>query len=170
MDLIGAGNAVAEVPENVGEYQVLERLGIGGMGIVYLAQQRSPKREVALKVIRPGVTSSTALKRFQYEAELLGRLSHEGIARVYEAGTAQSEGVLVPCFAMEWVICSRSRTQEAWIATAGSHTTSCRVPELGFRRRNSWPARVAGVPCSTCKARPSESNKQPDTSRARPLP
>ena len=103
MDLIGAGNAVAEVPENVGEYQVLERLGIGGMGIVYLAQQRSPKREVALKVIRPGVTSSTTLKRFQYEAELLGRLSHEGIARVYEAGTAQSEGVLVPFFAMEYV-------------------------------------------------------------------
>ena len=42
-----------------------------------------------------------------------------------------------PYFAMEWVICSRSRTQEAWIVTAGSHTTSCRVPGQGYPRRNS---------------------------------
>ena len=103
MDLIGVDAEVMEIPEHVGEYRVLERLGTGGMGIVYLARQESPRREVALKVIRPALISPRALKRFEYEAELLGRLSHEGIARVYEAGTASSGEELVPYFAMEFV-------------------------------------------------------------------
>ncbi|MCH2107589.1 MAG: serine/threonine-protein kinase, partial [Planctomycetes bacterium] len=50
------------------------------------------------------MTSPRALKRFEYEAELLGRLSHEGVARIYEAGTASSEGEVVPFFAMEHVV------------------------------------------------------------------
>ena len=61
-------------------------LGEGGMGVVYLAEQESPRREVALKVIRPGTLSAGTLRRFEYEAQVLGRLRHPGIAQVYEAG------------------------------------------------------------------------------------
>ena len=104
MELLGEDLEVLEVPEQVGEYQVLERLGAGGMGVVYLARQKSPRREVALKVIRAGVSSPRALRRFEYEAELLGRLSHDGIAKIFEAGTAVAGEELVPFFAMERVV------------------------------------------------------------------
>lgn len=76
-------------PESVGSYSVLEVLGRGGMGVVYRARQSRPEREVALKLIRPDLLSSAARARLEREAELLGRLQHPGIARVYEAGYAQ---------------------------------------------------------------------------------
>ena len=104
MQLLGEEVDRVDIPDHIGDYQVLERLGAGGMGIVYLARQKQPRREVALKVIRPGMASARALRRFEYEAELLGRLSHEGIARIHEAGTASSAGELVPFFAMERVV------------------------------------------------------------------
>src|SRR5262249_1515643 len=60
-------------------------------GIVYLAEQESPRRTVALKLIRPGIASRAALRRFKYEADVLGRLHHPYIAQIYEAGTADVE-------------------------------------------------------------------------------
>ena len=56
------------------------------MGAVYEAEQDSPRRTVALKVVRPGLASPALLKRFAHEAQILGRLHHPGIAQVYEAG------------------------------------------------------------------------------------
>ncbi|MFO0828987.1 MAG: serine/threonine-protein kinase [Phycisphaerales bacterium] len=88
------------LPESISGYRVLSRLGEGGMGTVYLAEQNKPRRRVAIKVIRPGVGSGRLLQRFEFEQEVLGRLHHRGIAQIYEAGTA-ADGQ--PYFAMEYV-------------------------------------------------------------------
>lgn len=92
------------VPARIGRYTIVGVLGEGGMGTVYEAQQESPKRAVALKVIRAGYLSPQLLKRFEHESQVLGRLQHSGIAQVYEAGTVQDErGQPVPFFAMEFI-------------------------------------------------------------------
>ncbi len=91
-------------PRRIGRYSVRRRIGAGGMGVVYEAEQDQPKRVVALKVMRPGRDSSAAFERFRREAEILGRLRHPGIAQVIEAGTHKDDaGTEVPYFAMEYV-------------------------------------------------------------------
>lgn len=87
----------------LGAFTIVRTLGIGGMGVVYLAQQEYPHRTVALKLIRTGVASSQALRRFEREAEVLGRLQHAGIAQIYEAGTLDTPHGRQPYFAMEYV-------------------------------------------------------------------
>ncbi len=84
----------------LGHYEVLEVIGQGGMGTVYEAEQDSPRRTVALKVVRPGFASPAIVKRFTHEAQILGRLHHPGIAQVYEAGLADDGQ---PYFAMEFI-------------------------------------------------------------------
>jgi WD40 repeat protein len=84
----------------VGHYRILRHIAEGGMGAVYEAEQDSPRRHVALKVVRPGLASPAVLKRFAHEAQILGRLHHPGIAQVYEAGLA-ADGQ--PFFAMEFI-------------------------------------------------------------------
>src|SRR5215468_3470847 len=92
------------IPSRIGRYSILRILGEGGMGTVYEAEQESPKRAVALKVIRAGHVSPEMLRRFEHESAVLGRLQHPGIAQVYEAGTVQDErGHSVPFFAMEFI-------------------------------------------------------------------
>jgi len=73
------------------------------MGIVYEAEQDQPRRIVALKVIRPGLANSDLLRRFEQEANALGRLQHAGIAQIYEAGTANTGSGPQPYFAMELI-------------------------------------------------------------------
>ena len=87
----------------IAKFRILDILGEGGMGTVYRAEQKRPRRLVALKVIRAGVASPSALRRFEIEAEALARLSHPGIAQVYEVGTAKDEQGKQPYFAMELV-------------------------------------------------------------------
>ena len=89
------------LPEWIGPYRVREILGAGGMSVVYSAQQRSPDREVAIKVIRPGSFGSEAVRRFEQEAELLGRLGHPGIAQIFDAGVHEFAGQGQPYFVME---------------------------------------------------------------------
>ena len=85
-------------------YRLVRLIGQGGMGAVYEAEQASPRRAVALKVIRPGWATPAALRRFDLEAEILGRLEHPGVARIYEAGVGQgADGQAQPFFAMELV-------------------------------------------------------------------
>jgi serine/threonine protein kinase len=91
------------VGRRIGPYRVLREIGSGGMGRVYEAEQESPRRCVALKVMRRGVASRAALRRFEFEVELLARLRHPGIAQVYAAGTFEDHDVQVPYFAMELV-------------------------------------------------------------------
>ena len=91
----------AHVPDRVGAYAVLGLLGEGGMGTVYLGEQRDPfYRRVAIKVIRNGRASASYALRFEHERQILALMSHPGIARVYDAGTT-AEGD--PWFAMEYV-------------------------------------------------------------------
>ncbi len=71
----------------LGDFQILRKLGQGGMGHVYLARQQSLKREVALKFLRKELTDSpTALQRFQAEAEAVARISHPNIVQVHAIG------------------------------------------------------------------------------------
>jgi WD40 repeat protein len=87
-------------PVRIGRYRVLRRIAEGGMGAVYEAEQDSPHRLVALKVIRPGLLSPAMLKRFAQEVDVLGRLRHPGIAQIHEAGMAEDGQ---PFFAMELI-------------------------------------------------------------------
>jgi serine/threonine protein kinase/Tfp pilus assembly protein PilF len=90
--LLAAENLSTDDPADIGDrrigpYQVLGRLGEGGMGVVFEAQQSHPSRRVALKVLRAGVFADAAqLRRFHREAESLGRLNHPGIAAILDAG------------------------------------------------------------------------------------
>jgi hypothetical protein len=73
------------------------------MGAVYEAEQENPHRTVALKVIRAGYADPEMVRRFENEAQALGRLHHPGIAQIYEAGTADTQFGSQPYFAMELV-------------------------------------------------------------------
>jgi WD40 repeat protein/tRNA A-37 threonylcarbamoyl transferase component Bud32 len=87
----------------LGDVTIVGLLGEGGMGRVYEALQGMPYRTVAVKVIRAGMLSAKAVKRFEYEAQLLGRLTHPGIARIYLVGTQPLPGGTVPYFVMEYI-------------------------------------------------------------------
>jgi len=86
-----------------GGFELIRELGEGGMGIVHLAQQRHPRRLVALKMLRAGLASASARHRFERETRLLALLEHPGIARLYEAGELQTPLGAQPYFAMEYV-------------------------------------------------------------------
>jgi len=87
----------------VGGYVVIGGLGRGGMGEVYEAEQASPRRTVALKFVRADGESPETARRFQHEVRVLGRLSHPGVAQIFEAGTADVGGATRPYLAMEVV-------------------------------------------------------------------
>jgi len=95
--------AASHLPHQIGRYRVVRMLGQGGMGTVYEAEQDSPRRRVALKVVRAGLGSRELFKRFERESQALGRLQHPGVAQVYEAGTADTGFGLQPYFAMEFI-------------------------------------------------------------------
>lgn len=84
-------------------YKVLGELGRGAMGVVLLAEQQAPKREVALKVLRPDAMTPMRERRFELETESLAMLKHPGIAPVYACGRFDIDGRTYPYFAMELV-------------------------------------------------------------------
>jgi len=89
-------------PPEVEGYEILHVLGEGGMGIVYLAQQKHPvQRQVALKIVKPGMDSRRVISRFEAERQALAFLDHPNIAQVYDAGTTRDGH---PYFSMEYVI------------------------------------------------------------------
>ncbi|MEL6712709.1 MAG: serine/threonine-protein kinase, partial [Planctomycetota bacterium] len=86
--------------EDVGPYSIQGPLGSGGFALVYAARQREPvTRDVALKVLRPGMDSAEVLARFAAELQAQARMNHEHVARVFDAGTADGR----PYLAMELV-------------------------------------------------------------------
>lgn len=91
------------LPEQIGPYTILSLLGEGGMGVVYEAQQQSPRRTVALKVIRARSLHTKIKKRFQQEADILAKLNHPGIATIYESGIATQDNRKIPFVAMELI-------------------------------------------------------------------
>jgi len=93
----------AALPKRVGPYRVIRLLGEGGMGTVYEAEQETPRRRVAVKVIRSAGMSPSLRRRFEHEIHLLGRLQHPGIAQIFEANTSEWPTDAPPFFAMELV-------------------------------------------------------------------
>jgi thiol-disulfide isomerase/thioredoxin len=100
-------------PTRIGPYTIRRLIDSGGMGNVYEGIQEHPRRPVAIKVMRQGVTSAEALRRFEIEAQLLARLRHPAVAQVYEAGTYESPSGPVPYFAMEYIPAARTITDHA---------------------------------------------------------
>ena len=85
----------------IGNYRLLEELGHGGMGTVYMAQQSQPvKRQVALKVIKPGMDSNEVIARFEAERQALAMMDHPNVAKVLDAGATEAGR---PYFVMELV-------------------------------------------------------------------
>ena len=85
----------------IGPYEVLQQIGEGGFGVVYMAEQQRPvRRKVALKIIKPGMDSQQVIARFEAEQQALALMDHVNIARVLDAGTTDSGR---PYFAMELV-------------------------------------------------------------------
>ncbi len=100
---VGSDAGTATDLERIGPYRILERIGSGGMGSVYLALQANPERRVALKTIRQELASPRLRERFAHEARFLAALEHPGIARVYESGSAMTADGELPYLAMEYV-------------------------------------------------------------------
>ncbi len=91
---LGAGDAV-------GPYRIVRRVGTGGMGDVYLAEQTEPiRRRVAMKIVKPGMDTRAVLARFRQERRTLSLIEHPGVARVYDAGSTERG---LPYFIMEFV-------------------------------------------------------------------
>src|SRR5215472_9680496 len=94
-------SAAIRLGEALGNYRILSRLGEGGMGQVWLAEQTAPlQRQVALKLIRVGMYDDSVLQRFESERQSLASMSHPAIAKVFDAGTTPDGQ---PYFAMEYV-------------------------------------------------------------------
>jgi len=93
------------IPERIGGYRILRKLGDGGMGTVYEAEQQDPQRIVAIKTLQRWHASRPMIRRFRQESQLLGRLQHPGIAHIYEASVhnAGDGSPPLPFFAMELV-------------------------------------------------------------------
>ncbi|MFH1845270.1 MAG: tetratricopeptide repeat protein [bacterium] len=98
---IPRGAAPDLVGTKIGQYRLLEILGSGGMGEVYLAEQEKPiRRKVALKIIKLGMDTKEVIARFQSERQALAMMDHVNIAKIHDAGATQ-EGR--PYFVMEYV-------------------------------------------------------------------
>ncbi|MHC4588215.1 MAG: protein kinase [Planctomycetota bacterium] len=134
----------ARIPDKIGHYRIKRVIAAGGMGIIYEAVQDHPRRTVALKVIKQGIASRSALRRFEYEAQILARLRHPGIAQVYEAGMHDDGSGGTPFFAMEYIAGAKDIVEYAE-AKASTRPASPRSST------SAWP----GPPTRTWPCRPS---------------
>ncbi len=102
IDLSPAEPPLAERPGTlIGPYKLLEQIGEGGMGVVYMADQQAPvRRRVALKIIKAGMDTRQVIARFEAERQALALMDHSNIARVLDAGATDSGR---PYFVMELV-------------------------------------------------------------------
>jgi predicted Ser/Thr protein kinase len=91
------------LPTLLGDYEILALLGRGGAGVVYRARQRGGGRQVALKILRPGLAASGLRERFAREIEVLRALDHPGIARLVDAGVFATPLGDQPYLAMEFL-------------------------------------------------------------------
>jgi eukaryotic-like serine/threonine-protein kinase len=96
------GIPIGEKPgDRIGHYKLLEQIGEGGCGVVFMAEQEEPvRRKVALKIIKPGMDSKSVIARFEAERQVLALMNHPNIAKVFDAGATESGR---PYFVMELV-------------------------------------------------------------------
>lgn len=104
-DMAGDTRVPAErVGDRIGQYKLLERIGEGGFGRVFMAEQQRPvSRRVALKVIKPGMDSRMVAARFEAERQALALMDHPHIARVFDGGVTDASLGSRPYFVMEYV-------------------------------------------------------------------
>lgn len=96
------GPSIGEnVGAQIGHYKLLQKIGEGGFGIVFMSEQHKPvRRKVALKLIKPGMDTKEIIGRFEAERQALAMMDHPNIAKVFDAGTTDSGR---PYFVMELV-------------------------------------------------------------------
>ena len=99
--IVGAGDFREQ--DEIGGYVLEELIGSGGMGTVWRARQESPKRTVALKLLRAGLPPAAAQRRFVQEADIMGSLQHPGIAKIHETGIQAGANGEFPFFVMELI-------------------------------------------------------------------
>ena len=97
-----ASHSITERPgSSIGPYKLLQKIGEGGMGVVYMAEQEQPvRRWVALKIIKPGMDTEQVIARFEAERQALALMDHQNIARVLDVGSTDTGR---PFFVMELV-------------------------------------------------------------------
>src|SRR6266853_896272 len=98
----GGTGTVGEKPgDRIGHYKLLQQIGEGGSGVVYMAEQEEPvRRRVALKIIKPGMDTNSVIARFEAERQALALMDHPNIAKVFDAGATEAGR---PYFVMELV-------------------------------------------------------------------
>src|SRR5205809_1714065 len=98
----GGPRAIGEKPgDRIGHYRLLQQIGEGGYGVVYMAEQETPvRRRVALKIIKPGMDTRSVIGRFEAERQALALMDHPNIAKVLDAGATETGR---PFFVMELV-------------------------------------------------------------------
>ena len=141
VDLSSAEPTLAEGPGTViGPYKLLEQIGEGGMGVVFMAEQQAPvRRRVALKIIKPGMDTRQVIARFEAERQALAMMDHPNIAKVLDAGSDRLRAG--PTSSWSWSAACRSPSTAT--------RTTCRV-------RERLELFVPGLPGRA--ARPSEGN------------
>jgi serine/threonine protein kinase/formylglycine-generating enzyme required for sulfatase activity len=146
---IASGDAAGD---RIGHYRVLDEIGRGGQGIVYLAQDTRLHRKVALKILKGmGSLSADSLARFRREAEAASRLDHPGICAVYEAAALDGK---IPYIAMRLVegeslaakIASAKSQGEVSADTSFVHLPDLEVPEAPPRRPGTDPSPTPSGP------------------------
>jgi serine/threonine protein kinase/tetratricopeptide (TPR) repeat protein len=99
---VGADTTLEQPGTHIGRYKLLEKIGEGGCGVVYMAEQEDPvRRKVALKIIKAGMDSHQVIARFEAERQALAMMDHPNIAQFFDAGTTkegkvESEGGRIP--------------------------------------------------------------------------
>ena len=101
-ELFGSAQESADVGRAIGQYKLIECIGSGGMGTVYLAERADQqfKMQAAIKLIKRGMDSDQVLRRFQHERQILASLEHPNIARLLDGGTTDNG---LPYFVMEYI-------------------------------------------------------------------
>ncbi len=131
------------IGHQIGGFTLSARIGAGGFGVVYEAQQARPRRTVALKLVRKPLDMSAdqwrvMLRRFELEQDLLARLAHPGIAQIFESGAAELGDGPQPYFAME-LVRGRRLTEHA----SGQRASNAVAAPLPLRDRLELVAQVA---------------------------
>jgi tetratricopeptide (TPR) repeat protein len=93
--------AIEKAGDRIGRYKLLQQIGEGGCGVVFMAEQEEPvRRQVALKIIKPGMDTKSVIARFEAERQALALMDHPSIAKIFDAGATESGR---PYFVMELV-------------------------------------------------------------------
>ncbi|MEM6989896.1 MAG: tetratricopeptide repeat protein [Myxococcota bacterium] len=135
---VGRRFATPEVGQRIGRYEVIERLGAGGMGTVYSARDPRLERQVAIKLIRPErAGSEQARARFVREARAMAKIAHPNVVEVYDSGVSEGR----PYVVMELVV---GTTLDGWV-NAASRTTEEVLERVVAAGRGLIAAHEAGL-------------------------